>query len=198
MSDHAFDLGPAADPAMKPIVPRQRNYGHGGVCFTVKACGNPSRCASGFRPGRSRHSSRRARRPWMPDDLPRPSACWRPWSAGSHASNRTPASRQKRIFTPNAAMNKHTAWPTARRAATETARQRMTRRVLGNRALTRFGRSRRERRYVAGSAAAPDHEVRGGLAGGPVAVAGPGSCWLRNGITREATRSGSSSITQWP
>ena len=29
-------------------------------------------------------------------------------------------------------------------------------------------------------------------------VAGPGSCRVRNGITSEATRPGSSSITQWP
>lgn len=43
-----------------------------------------------------------------------------------------------------------------------------------------------------------DHELGGGLAGDPGAVAGPGSCRLRNGITREATRSGSSSITRWP
>ena len=44
----------------------------------------------------------------------------------------------------------------------------------------------------------PDHEVGGGLAGDPVAVAEPCSCRRRNGTTREATRSGSSSITQWP
>jgi len=36
----------------------------------------------------------------------------------------------------------------------------------------------------------------GGLEGDPVVVAGRGSCLLRNGITRDATRSGSSSITQ--
>ena len=44
-----------------------------------------------------------------------------------------------------------------------------------------------------------DHEPGGGLACDLAAVAEPGSCCLRNGTTREgATRSGSSSITQWP
>ena len=45
-------------------------------------------------------------------------------------------------------------------------------------------------------AQAEGHELGGGLAGD--SVAGPESCRLRNGITREATRSGSSSIIQWP
>jgi hypothetical protein len=45
-----------------------------------------------------------------------------------------------------------------------------------------------------------DHGAGGGLADDPGAVAGSGSWPLRNGITREATRPGSSSITQspWP